>query len=86
MVGWQRVTRDGHEGLERDWTLDGFTGVRAAVTGLMDLAEQLDHHPEVRFGYRTLSVRWTTHDQGGITPRDTAAAEATAALLARLME
>lgn len=62
--------------------LDGFAAVREAVTALMALAEQLDHHPEVRFGYRQLEVRWTTHDVGGLTDRDWQAALATDTLLA----
>lgn len=83
-MGWSTQVRDGVEGLECAWTLAGFAAIRAAVVDVMDLADRLDHHPEVTFGYRTLSVRWTTHDCGGISDLDRLAAEATDALIAAL--
>ena len=67
--------------LEADIALAGFAQVRAFVTGLMGLADALDHHPEVRFGYRQVSVTWTTHDSGGVTASDWQAAAATDRLL-----
>lgn len=39
--------------------------VRAAL-----VAEQLDHHPEWTNVYRTVDVRLTTHDAGGLTSLD----------------
>lgn len=83
-MDWSTQVRDGAEGLERVWILSGFAEVRAAVTGIMDLADRLDHHPEVAFGYRRLSVRWTTHDLGGVSDLDRLAAEATEAVIAGL--
>lgn len=34
------------------------------------VAEKLDHHPEWRNVYRTVDVRLTTHDAGGLTGLD----------------
>lgn len=70
------------EGLTGQWQLAGFAQVRSAVQALMDLADRLDHHPEVHFGYRHLTVIWITHDAGGITDKDWQAAAETDALLA----
>jgi pterin-4a-carbinolamine dehydratase len=34
------------------------------------VAEKLDHHPEWKNVYRTVDVRLTTHDAGGLTELD----------------
>ena len=44
---------------------------RAAV-----VAVKMDHHPEWFNVYRTVQVTLTTHDEGGLTDRDVALAEA----------
>lgn len=80
-AGWQSVTREGRAGLERACLLPDFASVRRVVSALMALADELDHHPEVSFGYRELSVRWSSHDVGGISARDHVAAARTDALL-----
>lgn len=79
--GWQRVTREGRAGLERVCQLPDFASVRRVVSALMALADELDHHPDVSFGYRDLRVRWSSHDVGGISARDHEAAARTDALL-----
>lgn len=68
-----------------DVTLADFAEVQALVSALMALAERLDHHPEVRFGYRQVAVAWTTHDAGGVTARDEAAAAETDRLIAQYL-
>lgn len=70
--------------LHAEVRLSGFAAVRELVEGLMNLADELDHHPEVSFGYRQVSVVWTTHDAGGISDKDWLAAERTDALFRRL--
>ena len=50
----------------------------ALVARLGDLAEALDHHPDVDLRYRTVTVRLTTHDVGGLSERDVAFAQALA--------
>ena len=35
-----------------------------------EAAESMDHHPDVRLGYGTVSFILTTHDAGGVTARD----------------
>ncbi len=58
---------------------------RAAVAftqRLADAAEALDHHPEWTVRWRTVEVRTTTHDAGGLTARDAALAAAADSLAA----
>lgn len=45
------------------------------------IAHRQDHHPEQRIGYNTVSVRWDTHDVGGISATDFHCALACDALL-----
>jgi 4a-hydroxytetrahydrobiopterin dehydratase len=46
------------------------------VNAIGEEAERRNHHPDVCIsGYRTVTVRLTTHSEGGITQRDTALAE-----------
>lgn len=63
--------------LRAEVALSGFAAVRGLVADLMDLADELDHHPEVSFGYSRVSVLWTSHDVDAISDRDWQAAERT---------
>jgi 4a-hydroxytetrahydrobiopterin dehydratase len=57
--------------LVRDWKLADFNQIRQVVAQLCDLADELDHHPTVTFGYNTLHVETTTHDDGNqVTAKD----------------
>lgn len=47
-----------------------------------DLANELDHHPDVSYGYQHLTVRFQTHDAGGITQLDLVCADRLLKLLA----
>jgi len=56
--------------LERDVTADGFLDAIAWVVAIADVAEELDHHPDIDIRWRTLHLVLSTHDSGGITQRD----------------
>ena len=64
--GWSE--REG--ALERELTFDDFAGAIAFVNRLAELAEIENHHPDIAISYRRVTVRWTTHSEGGITDRD----------------
>jgi 4a-hydroxytetrahydrobiopterin dehydratase len=55
-------------------TTDYPSGVRL-LEAQVALAEGLDHHPEVMFGYRRLRFELWTHDRGGLTQLDLEYAE-----------
>lgn len=40
-----------------------------------EIAEQEWHHPEIIIGYKTVEVRLTSHEAGGITDKDIEMAE-----------
>jgi len=54
-------------------------GVAFAVQVAL-VAQRLDHHPDLAIGWRRVTVTYTTHDAGGVTGRDIAAAKAVDAL------
>lgn len=73
---WQE--REG--ALERTFELASFPEAIAFVDRLAELAESENHHPDIDIRYRRVTVRWTTHSEGGITQRDREMAERTSAL------
>jgi len=52
--------------LVAEWRLQNFTALRTVITGMCDLADELNHHPTVTYGYNTLRVETTTHDAGNV--------------------
>ncbi len=76
MADWQE--QDG--ALVREFELSSFPEAIAFVERLAELAESENHHPDIDIRYRRVTVRWTTHDEGGITERDRDMAERTSAL------
>ena len=81
--------------LHADWTIDAeatsiprrftFEAFAAAVQ-LANVAawlgEKHDHHPDVTFGWGYCTVRYTSHDVGGLSGRDFRSAAALDALVA----
>ena len=58
-----------------------FRDAIAFVNAVADEAERLNHHPDICIRrYRTVELRLTSHDAGGITKRDLALARAIEAL------
>jgi 4a-hydroxytetrahydrobiopterin dehydratase len=44
-------------------------GIRLVAT-VAQLAESMNHHPDIDIRYTTITFRVTTHDAGGITDND----------------
>ena len=68
--------------LTREFELPSFPAAISFVDRLAELAESEDHHPDIDIRYRRVTVRWTTHSEGGITEKDREMAERTSALAA----
>lgn len=82
--GWQRTRHGGVDALARRWRFADFGQTMAFVNAVAELAERLDHHPEMQLGWGHCRVVWTTHDAGGVTARDAEAARQVDALAATL--
>jgi 4a-hydroxytetrahydrobiopterin dehydratase len=56
--------------LERTFELPTFPDAIAFVNRVAELAESENHHPDISVSYTKVTLRWTTHSEGGITDRD----------------
>jgi len=74
--------REQDDALVREFELPSFPAAIDFVVRLGELAESEDHHPDIDIRYRRVTVRWTTHSEGGITEKDREMAERTSALAA----
>lgn len=56
--------------LQREFELPSFGEAIAFVDRVAELAEAENHHPDIAVSYKRVTLRWTTHSEGGITDRD----------------
>lgn len=75
---WQVV--DGHQ-LERSFSFPDFVTALAFVNQVGEIAEELDHHPDIQLSWGKVVVTVWTHSEGGITDKDFGLADRTNKLL-----
>jgi len=68
--GW---TLDG-AAIRKQFTFAGFPEAVAFVGRLVPGAETADHHPDVTINYKRVTLRYSTHSEGGLTEKDFAGA------------
>ena len=66
LPGW---SVDGNA-IGRQFTFATFPDAIAFVTRLAFDAEAADHHPDLTISYRRVTVKWSTHSEGGVTEKD----------------
>jgi 4a-hydroxytetrahydrobiopterin dehydratase len=69
------------EGLRRTVELPSFRDAVTAIAAIADVAEEMDHHPDVDLRWRTLHLVLVTHSASGVTENDLALARRIDALL-----
>ncbi len=69
--GWEYA--DGE--IRRTFRFKNYDETLAFVNAVARIAIREDHHPEIEFGYRTCTVRYSTHAIGGISENDFICAE-----------
>jgi 4a-hydroxytetrahydrobiopterin dehydratase len=72
--GWERA---GSDGIAKRYDFPDFVSALAFTVRIGCHAEKADHHPDIELGWGRARVLWSTHDAGGVTALDLAAAEAT---------
>ena len=70
--GW---TRRGNA-ITRTFEFPTFPAAIAFVDRVAEVAEHMDHHPDIDIRYTKVSCSLSTHSAGGITQKDFALAEA----------
>ena len=69
------------DGIHRTVQLPSFRDAVAAIVAIADVAEEMDHHPDVDLRWRTLHLTLVTHSVGGVTEFDLELARRIDALL-----
>jgi len=66
LPGWER---QGSE-IRKTYAFDGFKAAMAFVNRVAELADGIDHHPDILVQYSKVTLTLTSHDSGGLTERD----------------
>ncbi len=66
LPGWDRKG----EAITKQYTFKEFMGGIRFINRIAEIAEQMDHHPDMTVNYRRVTFSLSTHDQGGITDKD----------------
>jgi 4a-hydroxytetrahydrobiopterin dehydratase len=72
--GWSLV-EDG-TAIEAEFSFRGFNAAFGFMTRVALAAERQNHHPEWSNVYNRVTIRWTTHSEGGVTKLDVKLARA----------
>ena len=64
--GWSRQAKT----IERTWKFRDFRQALAFINKVGELAEAMNHHPDIANSWATVRLTLTTHDKGGLTNLD----------------
>jgi 4a-hydroxytetrahydrobiopterin dehydratase len=72
----EAVWRQEGESLVRDYEFKDFVGAMAFVNRVADVAEEVNHHPDILVhGWNKVRLTLTTHSEGKLTDNDRAMAQ-----------
>ena len=66
--GWAEV--EGRDAIAKTFVFKDFVAAFGWMSKAAIWAEKMNHHPEWSNVYKTVEVVLTSHDSGGVTPRD----------------
>jgi len=58
------------DAIKREWIFNDFSEAMDFINMIAVMAEKHNHHPEIFNVYNQVSLRFNSHDAGGITERD----------------
>lgn len=56
--------------IEREFQFKDFRQAMEFVNRVADIAEQQDHHPDILITYNKVTLTFSTHKVGGLSPKD----------------
>lgn len=56
--------------IRKQFVFAGFPDAVDFVSRLVPHAEAADHHPDITINYKRVTLTYTTHSAGGLTPKD----------------
>jgi len=66
LPGWERRG----ETIAREFERGDFVGSVEFVASLVEPAEAMNHHPDLEISWATVTVKLTSHSEGGLTAAD----------------
>lgn len=66
LAGWVRAG----EAIEKSFGRGDFVGSVRFVNQLVEPAEEMNHHPDLEISWDTVTVRLSSHSEGGLTAAD----------------
>ncbi len=67
---WQRLTDNGESAIATTYEVADFRASLGLVQRVGDVAEELDHHPDIDIRWNTVTLVLSTHSAGGLTQLD----------------
>ena len=67
LKGWKA---DGEASIAKQYTFKDHIAALGFVVKVATTAETIDHHPEINWVYNKVGITLSTHDAGGVTPKD----------------
>lgn len=58
------------QSIRKQYVFAGFPEAVNFVSRLVAPAEAADHHPDITINYKRVTLVYTTHSAGGLTPKD----------------
>ena len=68
LPGWKG--RDRRKAIQRTYSFPTFRASLAFVTFVGEVAESLDHHPDIDIRFNKVTLTISTHSAGGLTEKD----------------
>ena len=68
--GWVICRNGDQPWLSKSFQFSGFNAAFGFISRVALAAERANHHPEWQNVYHKVTIRWTTHAQGGVTDLD----------------
>jgi 4a-hydroxytetrahydrobiopterin dehydratase len=66
LEGWERHD----DAIVKDYKCNDFAGSVKFVDALTPAAEEMNHHPDLKISWDTVTVSLSTHSEGGLTEND----------------